>query len=72
VPPGTQTGQRFRVRGRGLPSPRDGQRGDVVAEVRIVLPPVLDEGSKALLREFGALQRDRIRDARFPADEGGA
>ncbi|HTM07064.1 MAG TPA: J domain-containing protein, partial [Verrucomicrobiae bacterium] len=28
VPPGTQTGQRFRVRGRGAPSPRDGERGD--------------------------------------------
>ena len=29
VPPGTQTGQRFRVRGRGAPSPRDGERGDL-------------------------------------------
>lgn len=72
VPPGTQSGRRFRLRGRGLPSIRDGRRGDVLAEIRIVLPAVLDERSKALLREFAALQRESVRDHRFPADEGGA
>jgi molecular chaperone DnaJ len=55
VPPGTQTGQRFRLRGRGAPSPRHGERGDLVVEVRIVLPKVLDERSKELLREFGKI-----------------
>jgi molecular chaperone DnaJ len=55
VPPGTQTGQRFRVRGRGVASPRDGRRGDLVVEIRIALPPVLDERSKELLREFGRI-----------------
>jgi molecular chaperone DnaJ len=55
VPPGTQTGQRFHVRGRGVPSPRDGERGDLVVEVRIMLPKVLDERSKELLREFGRI-----------------
>ncbi|MSO55465.1 MAG: J domain-containing protein [Acidobacteria bacterium] len=59
VPPGTQTGQRFRVRGRGAPSPRDGQRGDLVVEVKITLPKVLDERSKELLREFGRLNGER-------------
>ncbi|HKY23066.1 MAG TPA: J domain-containing protein [Vicinamibacterales bacterium] len=59
VPPGTQTGQRFRVRGRGAPSPRDGQRGDLVVEVKITLPKVLDERSKELLREFGRINGER-------------
>lgn len=54
VPPGTQSGQRFRLRGRGAPT-RDGRRGDLVAEVRVVLPRVLDERSKELLREFGRI-----------------
>ena len=36
VPPGTQSGQRLRLRGRGLP--RDGGRGDLYAVVRIVVP----------------------------------
>lgn len=71
VPPGTQSGQRFRLRERGLPSGRGEARGDLIAEVRLMLPPVLDERSKALLREFAALQRESVRDARFPANEDG-
>ena len=37
------------------PSPRDGRRGDLVVEVRLVLPKLLDERSKELLREFGRI-----------------
>jgi molecular chaperone DnaJ len=72
VPPGTQSGQRFRLRERGVPGSRDGRRGDVVAEVRLMLPRVLDERAKELLREFGRLQADSVRDGRFPAGEDGA
>lgn len=61
VPPGTQSGQRFRLRERGAPSPRDGRRGDLVVEVRLVLPRVLDERSKELLREFGRLNAGDVR-----------
>ena len=61
VPPGTQTGQRFHIRGRGAPSPRNGERGDLVVEVRIILPKVLDERSKELLREFGRINDEQIR-----------
>lgn len=70
VPPGTQSGQRFRLRDRGLPASRGGGRGDLVAEVRVMLPRVLDERSKELLREFGRLQQESVRDARFTAREG--
>ncbi|MBI3490627.1 MAG: J domain-containing protein [Acidobacteria bacterium] len=61
VPPGTQSGQRFRVRERGMPSPRDGRRGDLVVEVRLVLPKILDERSKELLREFGKINAEDVR-----------
>ncbi len=61
VPPGTQSGQRFRLRERGVPSPRDGRRGDLVIEVRLVLPRVLDERSKELLREFGRINSQDVR-----------
>jgi molecular chaperone DnaJ len=61
VPPGTQTGQRFRLRERGAPSARDGQRGDLVVEVRLVLPKMLDERSKELLREFGRINNGDLR-----------
>jgi molecular chaperone DnaJ len=55
VPPGTQSGQRFRLRERGAPSLRGGPRGDLVIEVRLMLPKVLDERAKELLREFGKI-----------------
>jgi molecular chaperone DnaJ len=61
VPPGTQSGQAFRLRERGAPSPRDGRRGDLVVEVRLVLPPLLDERSKELLREFGRINSADVR-----------
>ena len=61
VPPGTQSGQRFRLRERGVPSAGDGRRGDLVVEVRLVLPRVLDERSKELLREFGRINDEDVR-----------
>jgi len=62
VPPGTQSGQRFRMRERGAPSTRDGRRGDLVIEVRLMLPRVLDERSKELLREFGKINGESVRE----------
>jgi molecular chaperone DnaJ len=61
VPPGTQSGQRFRVRERGAVSVRDGRRGDLVIEVRLMLPRLLDERSKELLREFGRINGENVR-----------
>jgi molecular chaperone DnaJ len=62
VPPGTQSGQRFRLRERGVPSTRDGRRGDLVVEVRLMLPKLLDERSKELLREFGKINGESVRE----------
>jgi molecular chaperone DnaJ len=62
VPPGTQSGQRFRLRGHGAPSTRDGQRGDLIVEIRIMLPKLLDERSKELLREFGRINLEPVRE----------
>lgn len=61
VPPGTQSGQRFRLRDRGVPSPRRAQRGDLVVEIRLVLPRLVDERSKELLREFGRINAGNVR-----------
>jgi molecular chaperone DnaJ len=61
VLPGTQSGQRLRLRGRGAISARDGRRGDFIVEVRLMLPPVLDERSKELLREFGRINGVSVR-----------
>lgn len=61
IPPGTQTGQRFRLRGRGVPIGREGRAGDLVVEVRLTLPAVIDERSKELLREFGRINQESVR-----------
>jgi len=61
VPPGTQSGQRFRLHERGVVSSRDGRRGDLIVEVKLVLPRLLDERSKELLREFGKINKESVR-----------
>lgn len=52
IPPGTQSGQVFRLREKGAPSLRGATRGDQYVEVKVVLPRIIDEDSKNLLREF--------------------
>jgi molecular chaperone DnaJ len=61
IPPGTQSAQRFRLRGRGAASARNDARGDFVVEVQLVLPSVIDERSKELLREFGRIHQEDVR-----------
>ncbi len=51
VRPGTSSGKRLRLRGRGLPNPR-GRAGDVFAEARIVVPPKLSSEEKRLFEEL--------------------
>ena len=60
IPPGTQAGQHLRVRGRGAPA-SSGGRGDLVVEVKLVLPTNTDERSKDLIREFGRLNSEDVR-----------
>jgi molecular chaperone DnaJ len=61
VPPGTQPGQRLRLRERGAPSLRTGRRGDLIVEVKLVLPTLLDERSKEIIREFGRINSEDVR-----------
>ena len=55
IPPGTQSGQKFRLRGKGAPSPRDGIQGSQIVEVRVVTPKVADERSKEIFMELAKL-----------------
>ncbi|PYQ10947.1 MAG: molecular chaperone DnaJ [Acidobacteria bacterium] len=52
IPAGTQNGQRFRLRKRGLPRLGQKGRGDLYVEARVWVPPVVDDASRELLREF--------------------
>jgi molecular chaperone DnaJ len=63
IPPGTQTGQKLRLRGKGAPSLRGDVRGDQFVEVQIMIPHIADERSKEILRELARLNpQDPRRD----------
>src|ERR1017187_8081008 len=62
IPPGTQTGQKLRLREKGVPSAsHEDKRGDEIIEVKIVVPKVQDERSKEILRELARLNPEDPR-----------
>ncbi len=69
IPAGSASGQRLRLRGRGVPGDPSGATlpGDLVVELQIVLPPVRDERSRELLKEFGRLNDFDVRRHLFGA-----
>lgn len=52
IPAGTQTGTTFRIGGRGLPKLRGHSRGDLVVDVRVVVPAKLTRRQREILEEF--------------------
>ncbi|WP_335869309.1 molecular chaperone DnaJ [Bacillus sp. 2205SS5-2] len=52
VPAGTQTGTRFRLKGKGVPNVRGYGQGDQHVIVKVVTPTKLSDKQKSLLREF--------------------
>lgn len=62
IPPGTQSGQKFRLRERGVPSLRNPQaRGDQFVEVQVTLPKVISEETKELLKRYAQLNDENPR-----------
>jgi molecular chaperone DnaJ len=55
VPEGAQTGKTVRLKGRGMPSLRSRDRGDLVVELFVETPAKLTARQKELLREFAGL-----------------
>src|SRR5437588_7912822 len=62
IPPGTQSGQKLRLREKGVPSAtREDQRGDEIVEIKVTVPMPRDEKTKELLRELARLNPDDPR-----------
>jgi len=64
IPPGTQSGQMLRLRGKGAPSLRESSgrlRGDQFVEVQVRVPRVADERTKEILRELARLNPEDPR-----------
>ena len=62
ITPGTQSGQKLRLREKGvLSATQDGVRGDEIVEVKITVPMPRDEKTKELLREIAKLNPEDPR-----------
>jgi len=62
IPPGTQSGQKLRLREKGVPSAtREGLRGDEIVEITVHVPMPRDERTKELLRELAKLNPEDPR-----------
>ena len=61
IPPGTQSGQKFRLRGKGARSLRGELPGNQIVEVRVVIPKVADERSKEIFKELARLNPEDPR-----------
>jgi molecular chaperone DnaJ len=62
IPPGTQCGQKLRLRERGVENAqRPGQRGDQIVTVDVVIPTLQDERSREIMRELGKLNNQDPR-----------
>lgn len=62
IPSNTQSGQKFKLGGRGFPSLRNQElRGDQFVEVQISLPKVISEETKELLRQFEQVNKENPR-----------
>src|SRR5215831_9807718 len=62
IPPGTQSGQKLRLREKGVPSAtKEGTRGDEIVEVKVTVPMPRDERTKELLRELAQLNPEDPR-----------
>jgi molecular chaperone DnaJ len=53
IPPGTQTGQTFRLRGKGVPHLRQNGRGDQYVVVQVVVPTRLTPEQRDLFMKLG-------------------
>jgi molecular chaperone DnaJ len=68
IPPGTQTGDQFRLRGKGFSVLRSAQRGDMYIQVAVETPQHLTRRQRELLEEFEAEAKNHAKGQ--PESEG--
>lgn len=52
IPANSQTGQRLRIKGKGLPNKGDAAAGDLYAVLKVVMPKASDEATRKLWEEL--------------------
>ena len=61
IPPETQNGRKFRLSGMGMPNLKEGLPGNMIVEVKIVMPQGLTERERELFAEMASIRRDNPR-----------
>jgi curved DNA-binding protein len=61
IPPGTSSGRKVRVRGRGFPAAKGEEPGDLFAELRVVVPEPASERERALYEQLRDAAGERTR-----------
>ena len=65
IPPGTQNGQTFRLRGKGFPSLHMSGKGDELVKIKVEVPTRLNDRQKQLLRELAEASGEKIKSRGF-------
>src|SRR5262249_28051792 len=60
IPAGTQPGEVFKLRGRGMPDPRHRGTGDLLVQVNIEVPKSVGGRQQELLRELAELEHSNV------------
>ncbi len=58
IPPGTQPGQEYRLRGKGLPKSRGGY-SDQIVHIDVIVPKDMNSRQKELLKEFSKIEEEK-------------
>jgi len=61
LPPGTQSGQRFKLSGKGFPSVKTGVRGNQYVNIKIVVPKDIHSRAKDAIKEIESLYKEDPR-----------
>jgi curved DNA-binding protein len=62
IPPGSSSGTKLRLKGKGIVDRRSGQRGDQFAVLKIVAPKELSDRAHELLNELKSVAPQNVRD----------
>jgi molecular chaperone DnaJ len=61
IPPATNSGTTLRLREKGVPSARDGSRGDEYVEIQVIVPKPTDERVRNLMKELEKIEPEDPR-----------
>jgi molecular chaperone DnaJ len=71
IPAGTQSGQKFRLRGKGIPYMKGVGRGDLFVTTKVVTPKYVDTRTSELFREIARLNPTNLRENLYSSVSGG-